>query len=196
MDLKLFGNIRRHILPFAWSCVWSMPRGAALVEPSLWEHCLQQCFLTARTQTLGIRAHNPRPLPPQLTQHSTGLFSLTKLKGPGRIRQSLRQTTWQRILGCLKLLSLLCRPQVVQTRWTSHRHSDILLELFYMLEVCCGSGASSRAMIMYMRRMGRGGGSLLIDIMTLDLLLLMYPELKPYLEDGSIIYFEACLTQM
>ena len=40
------------------------------------------------------------------------------------------------------------------------------------------------------------GRSLLIDIMTLDLLLLTYPELKPYLEDSSIICFEACLTQM
>ena len=65
-----------------------------------------------------------------------------------------------------------------------------------MLEVCCGSGASSRAMITYMRRIGCEGKSLLIDIMTLDVLLSTYPELKPYLEDGSIIYFEACLTQM
>ena len=27
-------------------------------------------------------------------------------------------------------------------------------------------------------------------------LLATYPELKPYTEDGSITYFEACLTQM
>ena len=99
-------------------------------------------------------------------------------------------------LRLYELLSLLCRPRAVPTRWIPHRHSDMLLELFYMLEVCCGSGASSRAMITYMRRKGREGRSLLIDIMTLDLLLLTYPELKPYLEDGSIIYFEACLTQM
>ena len=72
----------------------------------------------------------------------------------------------------------------------------MLLELFYMLEVCCGSGASSRAMITYMRRIGRGGRSLLIDIMTLEVLLATFPELRPYLEDGSIVYFEACLTQM
>ena len=51
-------------------------------------------------------------------------------------------------------------------------------------------------MITYMRCIGREGKSLLIDIMTLDVLLDTYPELKPYLEDGSIIYFEACLTQM
>ena len=66
----------------------------------------------------------------------------------------------------------------------------------YMLEVCCGSGASSRAMITYMRRIGREGKSLLIDIMTLEVLLSTYPELIPYLEDGSVVYFEACLTQM
>ena len=72
----------------------------------------------------------------------------------------------------------------------------MLLEFFYMLEVCCGSGASSRAMITHMRRLGQEGWSLLIDIMTLDLLLLTYPELKLNLEDGSIIYFEACLPQM
>ena len=53
----------------------------------------------------------------------------------------------------------------------------MLLEFFYMLEVCCGSGASSRAMITHMRRLGREGRSLLIDIMTLDQLLLTYPEL-------------------
>ena len=72
----------------------------------------------------------------------------------------------------------------------------MLLGLFYMLEVCCGSGASSRAMIMHMRRLGRERGSLLTDIMTLDQLLSVYPELKPYIEDGSVIYFEACLMQM
>ena len=51
---------------------------------------------------------------------------------------------------------------------------------------------------MYMRRIGREGKGLLIDIMTLGVLLDTYPELKPssYLEDGSIVYFEACLTQM
>ena len=65
-----------------------------------------------------------------------------------------------------------------------------------MLEVCCGSGASSRAMVTYMRRIGREGKSLLVDIMTLDVLLATYPELRPYLEDGSIVYFEVCLTQM
>ena len=32
--------------------------------------------------------------------------------------------------------------------------------------------------------------------MTLGQLLLTYPELKPFVEDGSVIYFEACLTQM
>ena len=47
-----------------------------------------------------------------------------------------------------------------------------------------------------MRRIGWEGRSLLVDIMTLDLLLLTYPGLKPYLDDGSIIYFEVCLTQM
>ena len=47
-----------------------------------------------------------------------------------------------------------------------------------------------------MRRIGREGKSLLIDIMTLDVLLSTCPELKPYLEDGLIIYFEVCLTQM
>ena len=54
----------------------------------------------------------------------------------------------------------------------------MLLEFFYMLEVCCGSGASSRAMITHMRRLGREGRSLLIDIMTLDQLLLRHPELS------------------
>ena len=47
-----------------------------------------------------------------------------------------------------------------------------------------------------MRHIGREGKSLLIDTMTLDVLLSTYPELAPYLEDGSITYFEACLTQM
>ena len=32
--------------------------------------------------------------------------------------------------------------------------------------------------------------------MPVALFLATYPELKPYLEDGSIVYFEACLTQM
>ena len=64
----------------------------------------------------------------------------------------------------------------------------MLLDFFYMLGVCCGSGASLRAMITHMQRLGREGRSLLIDIMTLDQLLLTYPELKPYLEDGAIIY--------
>ena len=32
--------------------------------------------------------------------------------------------------------------------------------------------------------------------MTLEVLLSTYPELTPYLEDGSVVYFEACLTQM
>ena len=72
----------------------------------------------------------------------------------------------------------------------------MLLELFYMLEVCCRSGASLRAMIIHMRCLGWEGRSLLVNIMTLDQLLFMYPELKPYIEDVSIIYFEACLTQM
>ena len=63
----------------------------------------------------------------------------------------------------------------------------MLLEIFYMLEVCCGSGASSRAMITYMRSIGCEGKSLLIDIMTLGVLLDKYPELKPFLEDGSTV---------
>ena len=51
-------------------------------------------------------------------------------------------------------------------------------------------------MIMYMRRIGREGKSLLIDIMTLEVLLSTgtYPELVPYLEDGAVIYFEAPLS--
>ena len=72
----------------------------------------------------------------------------------------------------------------------------MLLELFYMLETCCGSGANLRTMIIHMRRAGRGGCSLLIDYMLLEQLLAAYPELKPYVKDGSSIYFEACLTQM
>ena len=68
----------------------------------------------------------------------------------------------------------------------------MLLEMFYMLEVCCGSVACSRAMIIYMRCIGQEGRSLLVDIMTLDQLLLTHPELKPFVEDGSIIHFEAC----
>ena len=55
----------------------------------------------------------------------------------------------------------------------------MLLEIFYMLEVCCGLGASSRAMIMYMCRISCEGKSLLINIMTLGVLLDTYPELKP-----------------
>ena len=72
----------------------------------------------------------------------------------------------------------------------------MLLKIFYMLEICCGSGASSSAVIMHMRRMGRGGHSLLVDFMPLEQLLATYLELRPYIEDGSIIYFEACLMQM
>ena len=49
---------------------------------------------------------------------------------------------------------------------------------------------------MHMRCAGRGGRSLLIDYMPLEQLLATYPELKLYVEDGSIVYFEACLTQM
>ena len=45
-----------------------------------------------------------------------------------------------------------------------------------MLEVCCGSGASSRAMTTYMRRIGREGKSLLIVIMALGVLLSTYPR--------------------
>ena len=57
-----------------------------------------------------------------------------------------------------------------------------------MLQVRC---MSLRAMITYMRRIGREGKRLLIDIVTLEVLLSTYPELIPYLEDGSVIYFEA-----
>ena len=141
----------------------------------------------------------------QRSRCSTAGFStrLTSLQG---IVQTVGQTAWQRTSVCIKplpltdwlrALSRLCWTRVVPTytRRTTHWHSVMLLEVFYMLEVCCGSGASSRAMITYMRRIGREGRSLLVDIITLDLLLLTYPELKPYLEDGSIIYFEACLTQ-
>ena len=56
--------------------------------------------------------------------------------------------------------------------------------------------ASSRVMIMHMRGTGWGGCSLLIDFMLLEQLLATHPELKPYIEDGSIVYFEVCLTQM
>ena len=54
----------------------------------------------------------------------------------------------------------------------------------------------ARGLWLHMRRIGSEGKSLLVDIMTLDVLLATYPELRPYLEDGSIVYFEACLTQM
>ena len=114
-------------------------------------------------------------------------FFSTKWERVPQITRAVRQTAWQQITGyIISWTSLGC----------SRRHGIMLLELFYMLEVCCGSGASSRPMITYMRRIGRGGRSLLIDIMTLEVLLATFPELQPYLEDGSIIYFEACLTQM
>tara|TARA_B110000027_G_scaffold96578_1_gene101977 strand:- start:445 stop:1812 length:1368 start_codon:yes stop_codon:yes gene_type:complete len=114
-------------------------------------------------------------------------FFSTKLERVPQITRAVRQTAWQQITGYIISWTSLGR-----SRW----HGIMLLELFYMLEVCCGSGASSRAMITYMRRIGRGGRSLLIDIMTLEVLLATFPELRPYLEDGSIVYFEACLTQM
>ena len=101
--------------------------------------------------------------------------------------RTVRQTAWQRITFYINSLP---------TADCTHLHGIMLLEIFFMLGVCCGSGASSRAMITYMRRIGREGKSLLIDIMTLDVLLDTYPELRPYLEVGSIVYFEACLTQM
>ena len=60
----------------------------------------------------------------------------------------VRHTAWQRILVYIKPLTA--------ADWI-HRHGPMLLEVFYMLEVCCGSGASSRAMVTYMRRIGREG---------------------------------------
>ena len=81
---------------------------------------------------------------------------------------TVRQTAWQQILVYIKPLAA--------ADW-SHQHGIMLLELFYMLEVCCGSGASSRAMVTYMRRIGREGKSLLIDIMTLEVLWATFPEL-------------------
>ena len=72
----------------------------------------------------------------------------------------------------------------------------MLFESFCMLEACCWSRASSRVMIEHMRRLGRRGRSLLIDFIPLERLLAMYPELRRYIEDGSVICFEACLTQM
>ena len=91
---------------------------------------------------------------------------------------------------------LAFRGRVTSANWLPHWSSGMLLDFFYTLEVCCGSGASSRAIITHTRRLGREGRSLSIDLMTLDQLLATYPELKPHLEDGSITYFEACLTQM
>ena len=49
---------------------------------------------------------------------------------------------------------------------------------------------------MQMRRMGRRGRSLLVDYVPLEKLLAMHAELRPFIEDGSVVYFEACLTQM
>ena len=88
------------------------------------------------------------------------------------------------------------QPRVASVGWVLDRDSDTLLDFFYMLEICCGSGASSRAMIAHTHRLGREGRSLLIDFMTLEQLLATYSELKPHIEDGSVTYFEACLTQM
>ena len=70
----------------------------------------------------------------------------------------------------------------------------MLLDFFYMLEVCCGSGARSRTVIAHMQRLGWEGRSLLIDFVTLGQLLLTYRKLKPHVEDGSISYFEAYVS--
>ena len=110
------------------------------------------------------------------------LFFSTRLTDQQQIDLPLEQAAWQGKLGGIKLVSLLCWSQAILTYRAAHWHRTMLLELFHMLEVCCGSGASSRAMITYMCRIGREGKGLLIDIMTLDVLLLTYPELKPYLE--------------
>ena len=107
-----------------------------------------------------------------------------KLEGLLWITSAVRQTVWQRVTLYINSLP---------TTDCIHWHGIMLLEIFFMLEVCYGSGASSRAMITYMRCIGREGKSLLIDIMTLEILLDTYPELRPYLEDGFIVYFEACL---
>ena len=101
-------------------------------------------------------------------------FFSTRLSGLSQIDQPLEPTAWQGGTDSIKLLSLLCWSRVGLAHKTARRHWTMLLELFYMLEVCCGSGASSRAMITYMRRIGREGKS--IDIMTLEVLLSTYPE--------------------
>ena len=92
---------------------------------------------------------------------------------------AVRQTVWQLLTGYIILW-----PSLGHSHW----HSTMLLEIFYMLEVCCRSGVSLRAMVTYMRRIGCEGRSLLVDIMMLEVLLATYPELRPYLEDSSIIY--------
>ena len=74
--------------------------------------------------------------------------------------------------------------------------AGMLLEDFCMLEACCGSGASSRAIIVHMHRLGRRGRSRLIDFIPLERLLALHPELRLYIEDGSVIYFKVCLAQM
>ena len=118
-------------------------------------------------------------------------FFPTGLRRCSWITLTFVETAWQGISHCTNSLQSSHRPQVTSTDWLLGWDSGMLLELFYMLEICCGSGASSRAMTMHMRRAGRGGRSLLIDYMPLEQLLATYPELKPYVEDGSIVYFQA-----
>ena len=123
----------------------------------------------------------------------------TQLRRCSRIRlpfAGTTRTTWHATLYCINLPHLRHWLRAALLGRYCGLDNGMLLELFYMLEVCCGSGASSGAMITHMRRMGRGVCSLLVDYMTLEQLLAMYPELAPYIEDGSITYFEACLTQM
>ena len=109
-------------------------------------------------RTRGRERHQRSRYP---TMEKRSSFFPTRSENLQGIVQAVDGTAWHRASISIKSpslterlrLSLLCRLRI-------HRHSTMLLELFYMLEVCCGSGASSRAMISYMRRIGREGKSL------------------------------------
>ena len=98
-------------------------------------------------------------------------FFFYKLWHCSWIKLTFVGTAWQGDSHRINSLQSRHRPRVASTGWLLGWDNGMLLELFYMLEICCGSGASSRAMIMHMRRVGRAGRSLLIDYMPLEQLL-------------------------
>ena len=120
VNSKLFGNIERHSSPFMWSCMrgeneamqaWNDAGDSApsvrvdwwvfvplgITQPNAVELLLGR---DGEDETAEDGHGQDQRQESQCSAEKKNIFS-TKLKGLGRIRQSLRQTTWQRILGCI-----------------------------------------------------------------------------------------------